>query len=144
MISPRVNRTDPERIFIVVQNNEGSTLNKDDTAIWELASASVDGVKVRQPDTGLEIAKAGVIDANLANGDYGLMQVWGYRSSSRIWQTNTSQDTGARLMMSAGAAHLQSIASNSGFDRVAAVLAETIASSGASGTVSAKVFVRVF
>lgn len=142
MIVPRLVRTDPERIFIVVNNNEGAQINKDDVCAWELASASVDGVKVRQPDTSLEVSRVGIVDANIANGEYGLVQVWGYRSTSRLFQTNTSQNTGAILIASGGAAHLQSVASNSGLDRMAAFLAETVASTGATATVSAKVFVR--
>lgn len=153
MIFQRVNRTDPERVFIVARNSEGGTLNKDDCCIWETASASVDGVRVRQPDTSHSGSVVGVIDAAIADGAYGLVQVFGYRSTSRVFQTNTSQDTGAFMEASLGGAALSSYAISQTFASNTTVsvthrpgpyfvLAETIASSSASATISAKMFVR--
>lgn len=153
MIFQRVNRTDPEKVFIVVRNSEGSTLNADDVCQWETASASVDGVRVRVPDTSHAGSVTGIVDAAITDGSYGLVQVYGYRSSSRIFQTDTSQDTGAFLEASLGAVHLSSYASSQTIASNTTVsithrpgpyfiLAETIASSASSVTISAKVFVR--
>jgi hypothetical protein len=144
MIFQRANRTDPERVFIIVRNNEGSTLNADDAACWELAAASVDGVRVRQPDTGLLQTYAGVVDAAIANGEYGLIQIYGYRSTSRVFQTGTSQDTGLLLGFSAGAAYLQSVQSTLGTGNAVglAFLAESITDQATSSTVSRKIFIR--
>ena len=80
--------------------------------------------------------------------DYGLVQVYGYRSTSRLFQTNTSIDTGQPLVPVAGAVYLQSISSltTSSSDvtlqPVFAVLGESIVSSSASATVSRKIFLR--
>lgn len=153
MIFQRLNRTDPEKIFIVCRNSEGATQSKDDVCTWETNSASVDGVRVRQPDTSHSGSVVGVVDADLTDTSYGLVQVYGYRSSSKVFQTNTSQDTGAFLEASLGAAHLSSyassltIASNTTVSITYRpgpyfVLAETIASSAASATISAKLFTR--
>lgn len=153
MMFSRVNRTNPERVFMVVRNSEGGTLNADAVAAWETASASVDGVRVRQPDTSHAGSITGVVDAAITDGSYGLVQIFGYRSTSRIFQTNTSQDTGAFLEASLGAQHLstyassQTVASNTTVSITHRpgpyfVLAETIASSSASATISAKMFVR--
>lgn len=153
MIFKRLNRTDPETMFIVVRNSEAATLNKDATCAWETNSASVDGVRVRQPDTSHEGSVVGIIDADIADTAYGLVQVYGYRSSSRIFQTNTSQDTGAMLEASLGAQHLSSYASSQTFASNTTVsvshrpgpffvLGESIASSSVSATISAKIFVR--
>lgn len=120
---------------------------------WETASASIDGVRVRQPDTGHAGSIVGIIDADITDGSYGLVQVYGYRSTSKVFQTNTSQDTGAFLEASLGAAHLSSYASSLTIASNTTVsvtyrpgpyfiLGETIASSAASATISAKVFVR--
>lgn len=142
----RVNRSDPERAFIAVLSNE--TCAADDACIWETASASIDGVKVRQPDTGLLHAFVGIADAAITSGTYGLVQVYGYRSTSRVFQTNTSQDTGVALVPTAGAAHMASVATTTASNAavtqqpIFAVLAETIASSSASATISAKLFLR--
>lgn len=153
MLFQRVNRSDPERVFVIVQNTEGSTLSADDCCIWATASASVDGVAVRAPDTSHAGSVVGIVDAAITDGSYGLVQVWGYRSSSRVFQTDTSQATGAFLEASLGAVHLssyassQTIASNTTVSITHRpgpyfVLAETIASSGASATISAKMFIR--
>lgn len=155
MIFQRVNRTDPERIFIVMRNNEGATINKDQTVQMELASASIDGVRVRDPDTGNLWAFVGIADANIADGAYGLLQVYGYRSSSNVIQTDTSQDTGVALAPVAATDYLQSYGTvttwASSTDQQArtitqqpffAVLGESIASSAASATVSRKIFIR--
>src|SRR5437867_8105326 len=104
----RVNRSDPERVFIVVLSNETNVA--DDCCAWETASASIDGVKVRQPDTGVLFGFVGVADAAITSGNYGLVQVYGYRSTSRVFQTNTSQDTGNALTPTAGAPFLESVA----------------------------------
>ena len=148
MVFQRMNRTDPERIFVIMQNNEGSVLVKDGTVQLELASASIDGVKVRMPDTGNLFAFVGVADAAIAVSDFGLIQVYGYRSSSVVFQTNTSQDTGVALVPVAGQAYLQSVAttlaSNTSItlQPIVAVLGESITDSAASATVSRKIFLR--
>lgn len=153
MIFKRLNRTDPESVFIVARNSEGSTLTADSMCAWEMASASIDGVRVRQPDTSHLGSITGIVDAAIADGAYGLVQVYGYRSTSRVFQTNTSQDTGAFMEASLGAAHLSSYASSETFASATTasvthrpgpffILGESIASSAASATISAKVFIR--
>ena len=146
MIIKRLNRSDPERVFVVALCNEANSA--DDAVALETASASIDGIKVRQPDTGLLYTFVGVSDASLASGAYGLIQVYGYRSTSKVFQTNTSQDTGVVLVPVAAAAYLQSTASsttssaNVTAQPIYAALLETIASSASSVTISAKVFLR--
>ena len=146
MIFQRLNRTDPERVFMVMRSNEACSA--DDAVALETNSDSIDGVRVRQPDTGLLHAFVGVADAAITSGQYGLVQVYGYRSTSRVFQTNTSQDTGAVLVPTAGAAYMATVASSTTSSAdvvlrpVFAVLAETIASSSASATISAKLFLR--
>ena len=146
MIIKRLNRTDPERIFVAVLCNEANSA--DDAVALETASASIDGIKVRQPDTGLLYTFVGLSDASLASGSYGLVQIYGYRSTSRVFQTNTSQDTGVVLVPTAAAAYLQSTASSTTSSAnvtqqpIYAALLETIASTASSVTISAKVFLR--
>ena len=137
MIFQRLNRTDPERIFMVMRSNE--TCAADDALILETNSDSIDGVRVRITDTGLLHAFVGIADAAITSGSYGLVQVYGYRSTSRVFQTNTSIDTGVVLTPVAGAAYVQSFASS---NVPYGVLLETIVSSSVSNTVSRKIFVR--
>lgn len=147
MLFKRVNRTDPEQVFIVVLNNEGGSLSANATCQWEIASASVDGVKVRGVDTGNLYAAVGVIDATLADQTYGLVQIWGYRSTSAVLTTDTSITTGIPLVGVAGQTYLQSensvYTSNANFTRtpIWGVLLESITTS--TGTVSRKVFLRL-
>ena len=146
MLFQRTNRSDPERVFIVVLSNEAQAA--DDTVQWELTAASIDGVKVRQPDTANEWAFVGIADAAIASGSYGLVQIYGYRSTSRLFQTNTSINTGVPLVPVAAVVYMASISSltTSSSDvtlqPVFAVLGESIVSSSASATVSRKIFLR--
>ena len=146
MLFKRVNRDQPEQVFISVLCNE--TNAKDDACIWETASASIDGVKVRQPDTSLLYGFVGIADSAITSGDYGLVQVYGYRSTSKVFQTNTSQDTGLALAPVAATLYMASVATSTTSSAdvtqrpIFAMLGETIASSSASATISAKLFIR--
>ncbi len=148
MLFKRVNRTDPEQIFVVVFNNEGASLSANNTCQLELASASVDGVKVRQPDTGNLFAFVGIVDAAIADQAYGLVQIYGYRSTVTVFQTNTSQATGQPLVPVAGVGYMATsattLASNTTitFLPIFAVLAESITDSAGSATVNVKAFIR--
>lgn len=148
MLFKRLNRDTPEQVYIVVQNNEGSALVAGSTVQLEMASASVDGVKARVPDTANLYAFLGLADAAIADQDFGLVQVYGYRSGSVVWQSSTSMATGEPLAPSAGNAYLVTVASSTASNAAATqqpifgVLAESIASSSASTTISAKVFLR--
>lgn len=148
MIFQRVNRTDPERVFVVYLNNNSGTSAKDDTAQLELAAASIDGVKARSVAAGNEYSFLGIWDAAVTTGSYGLIQVYGYRSSSKVFQTNTSIDTGNALVPVAAQVYLSSVATTLASSTsvtqfpIFAVLGQSIASSAASATVSTKIFIR--
>ena len=148
MIGQRVNRSDPERLFITVRASENN-IAKDDCVVWELTAASADGVYVAQPGGDLW-AFAGVMDAAVAIGEYGLCQVYGYRSTSRV-QTTGTQDTGLPLVPVSGNDFFASVASTAATTAtnntivqqpIFAVLMESIASTAATATISAKIFIR--
>lgn len=157
MIWQRLNRSNPERVFIVMRANE-TGIAADDPVVLDLTAASVDGVRVIQPITANLWAFVGIADSAISNGSYGLVQVYGYRSTSRIFQTNTSQAAGLPLVPVNAQDYLQSTASTtlySSFDSTVsvadstfsnnpyfAVLLESIASSAASATISKKIFLR--
>jgi len=143
----RVNRDAPERIFCVFKANEAG-IAADDVVQLELTAASVDGVLVVQPNSNELNAFCGIADAAIGNGSYGLVQVAGYRSTSRIFQTNTSIALAQLLVPVAGADYVQSVASSTTssadvtLQPVMAVLLETIASSSASATISKKIWIK--
>ena len=143
----RLNRDEPERIFVAFENNEGSALVRDQTIQIDTTS-QVDGVRARQMDTGQLFAFLGVVDAAVATGAFGLAQTYGYRSTSVVFQTNTSQDTGVALVPVAAQNYLQSVATTLASNTtitlqpIFAVLMESIASAAASATVSRRVWIR--
>jgi hypothetical protein len=142
LIFKRVNRTDAESVFIVMQANVAG-IAADDVVQLELTAASVNGVLVIQPTSAQMQATIGVADAAIANGAYGLVQVYGYRSTSRVLQTGTSLALGVCLGPVAGSDMLASNASIAPSFLPAFVLlesAETVA--GANSTISKKIFIR--
>lgn len=147
MIFQRINLNDPERVFMVMTANEAD-IAANDAAQLEMTAASVDGVKIVQPNTGELFGFVGIVDAAIANGSAGLVQVYGYRSTSKVFQTNTSIAVGVPLVPVAGQDYLSSVASsttsssNVTAQPIFAVLLETITDSAGSATVSRKVFIR--
>ena len=142
MIFKRLNRTAPEQVFAVFQANEAS-IAADDVVALETTAASVDGVKVAQPAAGSLTAVVGVVDAAIANGAYGLVQIYGYRSTSRVANLTSASLTPGMILAPTAAADYLTTGSTvpvgylPGF-----VLLESQASTGTSGTVSKKIFIR--
>lgn len=149
MITQRVNRTDAEKVLIIVDNGEGATLPAQANVVWETGT-DANGLLVQQPDAATEHLYAGVMDASMASvtGTYTLCQVYGYRSSSIVFQTDTSQAAGLPLIVSAGANHLQSAVTTTASNTTItqhhfyAALAASVASSSASATISVGVYIR--
>jgi len=142
MLFKRLNRTDAERVFVVMQAN-ASGIAADDVVQLELAAASVDGVKVIQPASANLLATVGVADAAIASGAYGLVQVYGYRSTSRIGPTDSTQTSlGQALTPVAGQDYFSTITSLSMNGTPIAILLESLATGTSSNTVSKKIFLR--
>ena len=86
MMSQRLNRTDPERFFMVVKNSYSTAaLAANQWVAWDVVTDE-DGVSVTKPGHTLltSNAIAGVVIEAIAHGDYGKIQVWGYRAAARI------------------------------------------------------------
>ena len=83
----QLNRDDPDKIFITVENAEGSALEPNLVCEWTGTTTDADqGRKVELVDsalntlTGLGAATgkvAGVVTETIATGDIGRLQVWG-------------------------------------------------------------------
>jgi len=142
MLFKRLNRTDAERVFVVMQAN-ASGIAADDVVQLELAAASVDGVKVIQPASANLLATVGVADAAIASGAYGLVQVYGYRSTSRIGPTDSTQTSlGQALTPVAGQDYFSTITSLSMNGTPIAILLESLTTGTSSNTVSKKICLR--
>lgn len=87
MLFKRINRADPEKIFIVVKNSYSTaSLTNGQAVIWDFAT-DADGVGVTRPSaraTNGGVAVAGVAAETIASGEYGLVQVYGYHSAVRV------------------------------------------------------------
>lgn len=142
MLFKRLNRTSAEVGFIVVQNVSGSTMTAGYSCVFDVGS-SVNGVRVSQASTADLQAYAGVIHADLANGAYGLCQVYGYRAAAYIYSSAGANATGSNLTVvdsKWGLTPATSLATTKAFG----FLCETIAASAASSQyhLNAKVFIR--
>lgn len=91
----RINRTDPEQVFIVVVNKEGDELQPGKVVEWSLGTNATQpaGVAVELVDaavnltTGLAAQVAGVVHTTISTAAVGLLQVYGYdivRSSASL------------------------------------------------------------
>ncbi len=84
MLFQRVNRDDPEKIYIVAKNSTASIMTNGQAAVWDYITDK-DGVGVEKPraigtnNTGN--AFAGIAADTIAVSGYGLFQVYGYHSA---------------------------------------------------------------
>jgi len=137
----RLNRSDGEKVFVVMQANEAN-IAADDVVMLELTAASVDGVKIGQPTTAGLSATVGIADAAIANGAFGLVQVYGYRSTCRVVLTGTSGTPGHVLQPVNAQDYLAyggTIPAN--LSPMFVILA-SFATSATSATASTKIFIR--
>ena len=105
MLMNRINRADPEKIFIVAKNSwSTASLTNGQAVIWDYA-ADADGVGVTRPTAGavraghVGTAFAGIATETITAGDYGLLQVYGYHSAVR-----TRSQSGGTPAIAAGTA----------------------------------------
>jgi hypothetical protein len=138
MLIPHLNGgplSDPEVIYGSFYNPSGSTLPKDSIAQVDISTLA-DGIRVAQPTTAGLIAMAGVVHADILTVSYGLVQIYGYRSSSKVLTTDTSQPAGVRLIAVNG----QDYAASASAGDTTLILVESHTSS--TGSVSKKVFIK--
>lgn len=88
MLFQRINRTNPEKVFVVVFNSYSTAaITIGQGVIWDFAT-DADGVGVTRPTaraTNAGLAAAGVVaEASITAGQYGLLQVYGYHSAVRM------------------------------------------------------------
>lgn len=90
MLFARINRSNPEKVFIAVKNTYATaSLTNGQATIWDYATDQ-DGVGVTKPTDGTGRAShygtafAGIAADTIAAGDYGLIQVYGYHSAVRV------------------------------------------------------------
>jgi hypothetical protein len=148
MLMKRISREDPERVFIVVKNGYATTVTNGQAVQWDMAAA--DGVTIDVPGAAFNrmAAFAGIITETIVNGDYGLMQVYGYHSAVIVDGSATENIyTGGPLFMSVAATYLEGpwVASGTTEElyvevRPVACALEGYDSAGTTGTIKAVIF----
>lgn len=142
MLFKRVSRNAAEQVFVVVKNVSGGVMTAGYWAIWD-TGASCDGVRVTKQGSATLGAVAGVADADMADNAYGLIQVYGYRSSAYIYSSTGTSAVGDILFPVASEwgmspyLYAQTVTKGFGF------LCEAVAASSSSQFhTTAKVFIR--
>jgi|SRR3990172_7280604 len=89
----RINRSDPEKVFIVAYNSYATaSLSNGQAVEWD-TQTDHNGVSVTKPTVNLTAhgaAMAGVAAETIAAGSYGLIQVYGYHSAVRCRTISTT------------------------------------------------------
>jgi len=149
MLFQRINRTDPEKVFIIVKAQEALSVGRpvclhftgtDDGLLGALCNAAADCTAV-----------IGIANTNIAADEYGLVQVYGFRSDGKVSCGTTaaaggngailSPNTGSTaglLYMSASVGAATAVQPT--FLLAASASAATTASTDASGSVG--IFIR--
>lgn len=87
LLFQRINRTDPEKIFVTVYNSYSTAALSNGQAVqWDFTT-DADGLGVTRPTaraTNAGVATAGIAAEAIAAGAYGLCQVYGYHSATRV------------------------------------------------------------
>lgn len=141
MLLKRLNPGEPERVFIVVENNEGAQMDKDATCQLDLTT-DVNGVKARDVDDGQQYAFLGLVDATIAIGAKGLVQVYGYRSSSNVVRTDSDMDAGFVLSPVTAVHHLAMVDASAATALADVWVVAAESSTSGTGSASPKVFIR--
>ena len=141
MLFQRINRSQAETIFMVVQNQSGSTVTQGYNVVLDVSS-DVDGVRVTQASATDLQAYIGAADSDISDGDYGLVQVFGYRTDLFIYSSAGSSVAGDNLTVVADKWGVTPVTGD-GVDKAWGFLCEAIAASSSSQYhTTAKAFIR--
>ena len=88
MLLQRINRSDPEKVFVVAKNTYSTAaLSNGQAVMWDYVTDG-DGVGVTKAVAGTAkhggFVGAGIASETIAAGSYGLIQVYGYHSAVRV------------------------------------------------------------
>jgi len=106
MLFQRVNRSDPEKVFVIGYNSSADSWSNGYVVRWDYTT-DADGVGMEKPAAdgvcGIGyMAIAGVVAETIASGAYGLVQVWGYHSAVRLRQNTATKLLAGMALQSAG------------------------------------------
>lgn len=90
MQTQRVDRTDAEKIYMVVKNVNGATITTGLGAALAIAGNSFDGINAVLPTAGNLPGFVGVALKDIPVNSYGLIQVWGFNGSILLSNVGSS------------------------------------------------------
>jgi hypothetical protein len=79
LLFQRIVRGDPEQVYGVFYNCQGSTITAGYAAVYD--TATFDGVRVTKPATATLSLLVGIANKDIADSTYGAFQMYGYRQS---------------------------------------------------------------
>lgn len=142
MILQQLNRSDAEKVFIIGKNTAAATISAGAPVYFETDSVT-DGNSVSAAK-GLLAATAlfaGINHASLTQSSYGLIQVYGFRTSAYVSAASAGCAIGIPLLPVVSQTYLTDTVSSNDFRMVN--LMQTIgAAAGASAVLQYKVFIR--
>jgi len=148
MLFQRINRSNPEKIFIVAYNSSATAMTNGQAVNWDFIT-DIDGVGVVRPlarATNAGVAVAGIVAETIAVSGYGLIQVYGYHAATRCRSITAGAPNIAAgrplALNSAGSLYcLESIATGSTVIQVAPC-AFALEASAVWTTAAIKVFIK--
>ncbi len=104
MLVQQLNRTDPERIQIMVKNVDGGgSITTGLGVAFPISGASIDGISSVRATAALARGFVGVATQDIAINGFGLATAWGYVNSVQISNVGTSITITAGDQLLAGA-----------------------------------------
>ena len=146
MLFQRVNRSDAERVFVVVQNVTGAALAAGDALVLDHVT-TVDGVRVIKPVTA-NLNLVGLATSAIADNGYGLAQAYGLCTFASVIQDITTAQAAGILLEPTNASHiLGGVAAKTtvsdGVDVGQVTLLVTIATATTPARLNGTVFLRL-
>jgi len=143
VIIQRVNRINPEKVFIIVRNDDAVAFVAGGVIGFKF-DGTRDGLDAELADSITDNPLiAGVADEATAAGSYGLVQIYGVRTDAVIWRTDTAVVVGDALIVTQGSAALMRIAAGVASAYLPAFAAgEALASTNGAKTDTTTVFIR--
>lgn len=87
MFFQRINRSDPEKVFIVAKSAYTTATLTAGQPVCFAYNGTDDGLAVTRPATALFTLVAGICAESIANGGYGLVQVYGHNADALVTGT---------------------------------------------------------
>lgn len=141
MLFKRVSRSSPEVIKMVVYNAHGASITAGYTVCFD-TGASADGIRVTKCKTSSLNAFAGVVDSDIANGAYGLVQVYGWRSQTYLSRSTAGTSVTPRLLGTQNDSWGLQPRTDSAVAKGFGFIMEDITSSGSASYTVQKAFIR--